>query len=463
MVGARLLNRMPIASINPATGQKVNEFSPFADAEIEKRLSGAEEAFRKYRRTTFTERSELLHAVTELLFQEKDKFAGIITLEMGKLFRDSVAEIEKCARGCQFYAENGERFLEDEAAQTDAAQSYVQYQPLGPVLAIMPWNFPFWQVFRFAAPALTAGNVGLLKHASNVPQCALAIEEIFCRAGFDGGVFQTLLIEPEQVEKLIVDPRVKAITLTGSDKAGSVVASTAAREIKKTVLELGGSDAFIVMPSADFERALSTAVKARTINTGQSCIAAKRFMIADQIYDEFLDQFVARMRALKIGDPTDETTEIGPLATEHILQGVHDQVQKTIAAGAKLLTGGNRIHRPGFFYEPTVLVDVPAESPAYHEELFGPVASVFRVRNADDAIQLANDTAFGLGSSAWTNDREEQKRFASDLETGMVFINAMVASDPRLPFGGVKRSGFGRELGAAGIREFTNTKTIWIS
>jgi succinate-semialdehyde dehydrogenase/glutarate-semialdehyde dehydrogenase len=404
-----------------------------------------------------------LHAVTELLFQEKDKFAGIITLEMGKLFRDSVAEVEKCARGCQFYAENGERFLEDEAAQTDAAQSYVQYQPLGPVLAIMPWNFPFWQVFRFAAPALTAGNVGLLKHASNVPQCALAIEEIFCRAGFDGGVFQTLLIEPEQVEKLIVDPRVKAITLTGSDKAGSVVASTAAREIKKTVLELGGSDAFIVMPSADFERALSTAVKARTINTGQSCIAAKRFMIADQIYDEFLDQFVARMRALKIGDPTEETTEIGPLATEHILQGVHDQVQKTIAAGAKLLTGGNRIHRPGFFYEPTVLVDVPTESPAYREELFGPVASVFRVRNADDAIQLANDTAFGLGSSAWTNDREEQKRFASDLETGMVFINAMVASDPRLPFGGVKRSGFGRELGAAGIREFTNTKTIWIS
>ena len=463
MVGARLLNCMPIATINPTTGEKLKEFSPFDDAEIEKRLRRAEEAFRKYRRTTFTERSELLHAVTELLFQEKEKFAEIVTLEMGKLFRDSVAEIEKCARGCRFYAENGERFLEDEAAQTDAAESYVQYQPLGPVLAIMPWNFPFWQVFRFAAPALFAGNVGLLKHASNVPQCALAIEEIFCRAGFDDGVFQTLLVEPEQVEKLIVDARVKAVTLTGSDKAGSVVASTAAREIKKSVLELGGSDAFIVMPSADFERALSTAVKARTINTGQSCIAAKRFMIADQIYDEFLDQFVARMRALKIGEPIDETTDIGPLATEHILQAVHDQVQKTIAAGAKLLTGGNRIHGTGFFYEPTVLVDVPKESPAYREEVFGPVASVFRVRNADDAIQFANDTTFGLGSSAWTNDREEQKRFASELETGMVFINAMVASDPRLPFGGVKRSGFGRELGAAGIREFTNTKTIWIS
>ena len=454
---------MPIASINPATSEKLKDFSAFDDAEIEKRLSRAENAFRKYRRTTFTERSELLHAVTELLFREKKKFAEIITLEMGKLFRDSIAEIEKCARGCRFYAENGERFLEDEVAQTDAAKSYVQYQPLGPVLAIMPWNFPFWQVFRFAGPALLAGNVGLLKHASNVPQCALAIEEIFCRAGFHDGVFQTLLIEPDQVEKVIVDPRVKAVTLTGSEKAGSAVASTAAREIKKSVLELGGSDAFIVMPSADFESALSTAVKARIINTGQSCIAAKRFMIADQIYDEFLNQFVARMRALKVGDPMDPATDIGPLATEQILRGVHDQVQKTIAAGAKLLTGGNRIHGPGFFYEPTVLVDVPKGSPAYREEVFGPVAAIFRVRDAHNAIELANDTTFGLGSSAWTNDREEKKLFASELDTGMVFINAMVASDPRLPFGGVKRSGFGRELGAAGIREFTNTKTIWIS
>ena len=454
---------MAIASINPATGEKLKDFSPFDDAEIEKRLSRADKAFRKYRQTTFSDRSVLLEAVAELLFQEKQKFAQIITLEMGKIFRASVEEIEKCARGCRFYAENGERFLEDEPAQTDAAQSYVQYQPLGPVLAIMPWNFPFWQVFRFAAPALLAGNVGLLKHASNVPQCALAIEEIFCRAGFDDGVFQTLLIEPEQVEKLIVDPRVKAVTLTGSEKAGSAVASTAAREIKKSVLELGGSDAFIVMPSADFESALSTAVKARTINAGQSCIAAKRFMIADEIYDEFVNQFVARMRALKVGDPMDEATEIGPLATEQILQGVHDQVQKTIAAGAKLLTGGNRIHGPGFFYEPTVVIDVPKESPAYREEVFGPVAAVFRVRDVADAIGQANDTSFGLGASAWTNEPEEQKLFVSELDSGMVFINAMVASDPRLPFGGVKRSGFGRELGAAGIREFTNTKTIWIS
>jgi succinate-semialdehyde dehydrogenase / glutarate-semialdehyde dehydrogenase len=453
---------MPIASINPATGEKLNEFTPFDDAEIEKRLSGAETAFRKYRRSTFAERGELLHAVTELLFQEKEKFARIITLEMGKLFRDSVAEIEKCARGCRFYAENGARFLEEEPAQTDAAESYVQYQPLGPVLAVMPWNFPFWQVFRFAAPALMAGNVGLLKHASNVPQCALAIEQILCRAGFEHGVFQTLLIEPEQVENLIVDARVKAVTVTGSEKAGAAVASTAAREIKKAVLELGGSDAFIVMPSANLQSALTTAVKARTINTGQSCIAAKRFIVADEIYDQFLQHFVDRMRALKIGDPIDPETELGPLATEHILQGVHDQVQKTIAAGAKLLTGGNRIHGPGFFYEPTVLVDVPKDSPAYREEVFGPVASVFRVRNADDAIALANNTTFGLGSSAWTKNREEQKLFASELDAGMVFINAMVASDPRLPFGGVKRSGFGRELGAAGIRAFTNTKTIWI-
>src|ERR1043166_7701724 len=454
---------MAIASVNPATGEKRKEFCPFDDAEIEKRLTCAEKAFRKYRRTTFTQRSELLDAVGQLLFQEKEKFAEIITLEMGKLFRDSVAEIEKCARGCRFYAENGERFLEDEVAQNDAAESYVQYQPLGPVLAIMPWNFPFWQVFRFAGPALLAGNVGLLKHASNVPQCALAIEQIFCRAGFHDGVFQTLLIEPDQVEKVIVDPRVKAVTLTGSEKAGSAVASTAAREIKKSVLELGGSDAFIVMPSADFESALRTALKARIINAGQSCIAAKRFMIADQIYDEFLDQFVARMRALRIGDPMDEATEIGPLATEQILEDLHEQVQKTIAAGGKLSTGGNRIHGSGFFYEPTVLVDVPKDSPAYREEVFGPVASVFRVRDAHNAIELANDTTFGLGSSAWTNDREEQELFASELDAGMVFINAMVASDPRLPFGGVKHSGFGRELAAAGIREFTNAKTIWIS
>jgi succinate-semialdehyde dehydrogenase/glutarate-semialdehyde dehydrogenase len=454
---------MPIASINPATGEKLKDFSAFNDAEIEKRLNRAERAFSHHRREPFEKRAQLMMAAASLLEQEKDQLARTITLEMGKLFRAAVEEVEKCVRGCRFYAENGERFLEDEPAQTDAARSYVCYEPLGPVLAIMPWNFPFWQVFRFAAPALIAGNVGVLKHAANVPQCALAIEKILCRAGFDEGVFQALLIEANQVEKVIVDPRIKAVTLTGSEKAGSAVASTAARQIKKSVLELGGSDPFIVMPSADFEAALNTAVKARTINSGQSCIAAKRFAVADEIYVRFLDQFVQRMRELKVGEPFDETTELGPLATEHILQGVHDQVQKSIALGAKLLTGGNRIHGPGFFYEPTVLVDVPKESPAYRDEVFGPVASVFRVRDAADAIELANDSAFGLGASAWTNDPAEQELFASELESGMVFINAMVASDPRLPFGGVKRSGFGRELGAAGIREFTNTKTIWIS
>jgi succinate-semialdehyde dehydrogenase/glutarate-semialdehyde dehydrogenase len=454
---------MPITSTNPATGEKLKDFSGLNDAEIEKRLGRSERAFLRYRRKPFAKRAQLMMTVASLLHAEKDELARIITLEMGKLFRAALEEVEKCARACRFYAENGERFLEDVAAQTDAARSYVRYEPLGPVLAIMPWNFPFWQVFRFAAPALMAGNVGILKHAANVPQCALAIEKILCRAGFEDGVFQALLIEATQVEKVIVDPRIKAVTLTGSEKAGSAVASTAARQIKKSVLELGGSDPFIVMPSADFESALTTAVKARTINSGQSCIAGKRFLVADQIYDRFLDEFVQRMRALKVGDPFDETTEIGPLATEQILQGVHEQVQKSIAAGAKLLTGGNRIHGPGFFYEPTVLVDVPKESPAYREEVFGPVASVFRVRDVADAIELANDSTFGLGASAWTTDPAEQELFASELETGMVFINAMVASDPRLPFGGVKRSGFGRELGAAGIREFTNTKTIWIS
>src|SRR5438552_16186638 len=454
---------MPIASVNPATGEKLKEFPAFSDSEIEKRLKLAERAFAHHRRRPFAKRAELMMATASLLEQEKDELARTITLEMGKLFRAAQDEIVKCARGCRFYAENSERFLEDEAAQTSAARRYVRYQPLGPVLAIMPWNFPFWQVFRFAAPALMARNVGLLKHAANVPQYALAIEKIFCRAGFDEGVFQTRLIEAEQVEHLIADPRVKAVTLTGSERAGSAVASTAAREIKKAVLELGGSDAFIVMPSADFKAALTTAVKARTINSGQSCIAAKRFFIADKVYDDFLRQFVERMRALKIGDPLDETTEIGPLATEQILNGVHDQVQKSVVAGAKLLTGGDRIHGPGFFYEPTVLVNVPRKSPAYREEVFGPVASIFRVRDVADAIDIATDSPFGLGASAWTGDPTEKELFASELDAGVVFINGMVASDPRLPFGGVKRSGFGRELGAAGIREFTNIKTIWIS
>ncbi len=453
---------MAIASINPATGKTLKKFPTFDDKEIGKRLDCAEQAFARYRKKPFAERAELMTATAALLHQEKEKFARTMTLEMGKLLRAAVEEVEKCARACRYYAENADRFLEDEAVQTDAARSYVHYEPLGPVLAIMPWNFPFWQVFRFAVPALMAGNVGLLKHAANVPQCALDIEQIFCRAGFEEGVFQTLLIEAEQVEGVLVDPRIKAVTLTGSERAGSAVASVAGREIKKAVLELGGSDAFIVMPSADFENAISTAVKARTLNTGQSCIAAKRFLVADKLYDRFVREFVERMRWLKVGDPLDEATDIGPLATEQILNGLNEQVQKSIAAGAKLLTGGNRIHGPGFFYEPTVLVDVPKTAPAWREEVFGPVASIFRVSNAAEAVAAANDSSFGLGASAWTNDPAERELFESELETGMVFINAMVASDPRLPFGGVKRSGFGRELGGHGIREFVNAKTICI-
>jgi succinate-semialdehyde dehydrogenase / glutarate-semialdehyde dehydrogenase len=454
---------MAIASINPANGQKLKEFKAHDDAEIEKSLKRAVAAFEKHRREPFTRRADLMMAAASLLEQGKKELARTITLEMGKLFRDSIAEVEKCARGCTYYAENAERFLEDKPAQTSAGRSYVHYEPMGPVLAIMPWNFPFWQVFRFAAPALMGGNVGLLKHAGNVPQCALAIEQLFCRAGFEDGIFQTLLIEAEQTEKVIVDSRIKAVTLTGSERAGSIVSSIAAREIKKSVLELGGSDPFIVMPSADFALAVKTAVKARMQNSGQSCIAAKRFFIADEIYDKFLEQFVDQMRSLRVGDPFDETTEIGPLANENILKSVDDQVQKSIAMGAKLLTGGNRIAGPGFFYEPTVLVDVPKDAPAFREEVFGPVAAVMRVRDVSEAIERANDSSFGLGASAWTNEKVEQELFASELQSGMVFINSMVASDPRLPFGGIKRSGFGRELGYAGIREFMNAKTIWIT
>src|SRR5215217_5370385 len=453
---------MPLASINPATGEKLKEFAALDDVEIEKRLSCAEKAFKNYRRTTFTDRADLLQGVSELLFQETNAFAEIITFEMGKLFRDSVAEIEKCARGCRFYAENGARFLEQEPAQTDAAESYVEYQPLGPVLAVMPWNFPFWQVFRFAAPALIAGNVGLLKHASNVPQCALAIEEIFRRAGFEEGAFQTLLIGSDAVEGILNDPRVVAATLTGSEPAGRSVASIAGKQIKKTVLELGGSDPFIVMPSANLDEAVTTAVKARTINNGQSCIAAKRFIVDAEIYDEFERRFTSEMRALPIGDPMEESTEIGPLATPQIVNDLDEQVKKAVAAGARVLTGGKKLDRAGNFFEPTVLVDVDINAAVSCEEIFGPVAMLFRVSGIDEAIRIANATQFGLGASAWTNDPRERSQFIEELEAGSVFINAMVASDPRLPFGGVKNSGYGRELAEFGIREFVNIKTVWI-
>jgi succinate-semialdehyde dehydrogenase/glutarate-semialdehyde dehydrogenase len=426
-------------------------------------LDRAVYAFERHRRTSFAERAGKLRRAAEALEKDRERFARIITAEMGKLLRGSIAEIEKCAGGCHFYAEHGEKFLAEQVVSSAARQSYIRYEPLGPVLAIMPWNFPFWQVFRFAAPALMAGNVGLLKHASNVPQCALAIEKIFRDAGFEAGVFQTLLIENEAVEKIIGDPRVKAVTLTGSERAGSAVASTAGRQIKKSVLELGGSDPFIVMPSAKLDDAISTGVKSRMVNSGQSCIAAKRFIIADAIYDQYVTQFVEKMEKLKLGDPIDPKTEVAPLSSENILHGVDEQVQKSVAAGAKILCGGKRADRDGYFYEPTVLAEIPKSAPSYREEVFGPVALFFRARDREEAVAIANDSSFGLGASVWTNEPDEQEFFSHELESGMVFVNAMVASDPRVPFGGIKRSGYGRELGAEGIREFTNVKTIWIS
>ena len=385
-----------------------------------------------------------------------------MTTEMGKPLKAAISETEKCAWVCRYYAENAERHLADEVVETNAKRSYVRFQPLGPVLAVMPWNFPFWQVFRFAAPALMAGNVGLLKHASNVPQCALAIEDIFRRAGFPEGAFQTLLIGSDKVESILNDARVVAATLTGSEPAGASVASIAGKQIKKTVLELGGSDPFIVMPSANLDEAVTTAVKARTINNGQSCIAAKRFIVAAEIYTAFEKKFVEEMKALRIGDPLEESTDIGPLATTQIVKDLEKQVEQAVASGARVLTGGKRIDRPGNFYEPTVLVNVDPATPVSCEEIFGPVAMLFSVNNTDEAIHLANATPFGLGSAAWTNDAAEQEQFINELQAGCVFINGMVASDPRLPFGGVKHSGYGRELAEFGIREFVNIKTVWI-
>ncbi len=453
---------MAIASINPATGETLREFSALSAKQIEQKLQLAADTFQAHRRTPFAERSRIMSRAAEILETEKHDFGRLMTTEMGKPLKAAIGEAEKCAWVCRYYAENAERHLADQVVETNAKKSFVRFQPLGPVLAVMPWNFPFWQVFRFAAPALMAGNVGLLKHASNVPQCALAIEEIFRRAGFDEGAFQTLLVGSDAVEGILNDPRVVAATLTGSEPAGRSVAGIAGKQIKKTVLELGGSDPFIVMPSADFDTALTTAVKARTINNGQSCIAAKRFIVAAEIYDEFERRYVSEMQSLRVGDPMNESIEIGPLATPQIVNDLDEQVKRAVAAGARLLTGGKRIDRPGNFYEPTVLVDVDPRSPVSCEEIFGPVATLFRVANIDEAIRLANATTFGLGAAAWTNDAGEQAKFIEEIEAGCVFINGMVASDPRLPFGGVKNSGYGRELAEFGIREFVNIKTVWM-
>ena len=453
---------MTIATINPATGETLRTFQPITPKELEAKLQLAIDTYHRHRRTPLAERKRLMLRAAEILEGEKETFGRLMVTEMGKTLKAAVEEAAKCALGCRYYAEHAERFLSDELVETSASRSFVRYQPIGPVLAVMPWNFPFWQVFRFAAPALMAGNVGLLKHASSVPQCALAIEDIFRRAGFPEGCFQTLLIETSGVRAVIEDPRVAAVTLTGSTGAGGAVASAAGRVIKKTVLELGGSDPFVVMPSADLDAAVRTAVKARTINNGQSCIAAKRFIVAEPIADEFERRFVAGFEALRVGDPMDPATDVGPLANESQVKTIAEQVERSVAAGARVVTGGRRLDGRGYYYAPTVLTGVTPDSPAYHDEVFGPVATIFRVPTLDDAIRVANDSPFGLGASAWTTDPAERARFVSELEAGMVFINAMVASDPRLPFGGVKQSGYGRELAANGLREFVNIKSVWI-
>ena len=454
---------MAIATVNPATGEVIKTFNPLADAEIEKKLQLAVSAFRQERKTPFTERARRMNKAGDILERDKEKFGRLMTLEMGKPLKAAIAEAAKCVTACRYYAQCAESFLRDEVVETGAKKSFIRYLPLGPILAVMPWNFPFWQVIRFAAPALMAGNVGLLKHASNVPQCALAIEGIFREAGFPEGTFQTLLIGSDKVDAILNDPRVVAATLTGSEQAGVQVGMAAAKRIKKVVLELGGSDPFIVMPSADLDVAVETAVQARVQNNGQSCIAAKRFIVAESIAAEFEKKFVKRMESLRIGDPFDEKTELGPLSTADAVKGLDADVKKTVAAGAKVLTGGHPLQLPGNYYAPTVLTNIPIESPAYKEEFFGPVASVFRVNDLDEAIRLANDSRFGLGASAWTNDERERERLINELEAGMVFINKMVASDPRIPFGGVKHSGHGRELGVHGIREFVNIKTVWVA
>ena len=454
---------MTIATVNPATGETVRTFSALSDSELEVRLQRAADTYLHYRRTPLSDRSRMLLKAAEILESEQQVFGRMMVLEMGKTLKAAVEEAVKCAWGCRYYAEHAERFLADEIVETSATRSLIIYQPVGPILAIMPWNFPFWQVFRFAAPALAAGNVGLLKHASNVPQCALAIEEIFRRAGFPEGCFQTLLIETGRVQKVIDDPRVAGVTLTGSTAAGSAVAAAAGKQVKKSVLELGGSDPFIVMPSANVTAAAETAVKARVINNGQSCIAAKRFIAVGNIAEEFEQRFVAGTRALVVGDPMDPATDVGPLANEAQVKTLEDQVQRSVSAGARLLTGGNRLNRPGYYFAPGVLADIAPDSPAYREEVFGPVALLFRARDIHEAIRIANDSPFGLGASAWTGDDGEGRRFIAELESGMVFINAMVASDPRLPFGGTKQSGYGRELSGYGLREFVNIKTVWIT
>jgi len=454
---------MPIESINPANGEVLRSFEALSDDVLQMKIAVAAEAARSYREIPLQDRALWMRKLAILIEQESDELALLMTQEMGKPIAAARAEAMKCATGCRYYAENAAKILTPKVIQTEASRSYVRYDPLGVVLAIMPWNYPLWQVFRFAAPTLMAGNVGLLKHASNVPQCALAIEALVRRAGFPRGSFQTLLIGAQQVEAVIADKRVAAVTVTGSERAGKSVAAQAGWLLKKTVLELGGSDPFLVMPTADIDLAITTAVKARTVNTGQSCIAAKRFIVDETIYDEFERRFTAGMEALTVGDPMLEETDLGPMATPALLETLEGQVKSAVEAGGRILCGGSRIAGKGNYFEATVIAGVPRGAAIAKEEFFGPVALLFQCSGVEDAIELANDSPFGLGASAWTRDPAEQQRFVAELEAGSVFLNGMVASDPRLPFGGIKNSGYGRELSAAGMREFMNAKTVVIA
>ncbi|MFG1758737.1 NADP-dependent succinic semialdehyde dehydrogenase [Micromonospora echinofusca] len=456
---------MPIATTNPATGQTLKSYDPMSAEQIDAAIERADLAYRQLRDTTIDQRGRWLNAAADLLEVERDEIARLMTTEMGKTYASARAEVTKCAAACRFYAAKAADFLADEPADAGAVKAtraFVRYQPIGPVLAVMPWNFPLWQVLRFAAPALMAGNTGLLKHASNVPQTALLLENLFRRAGFPEGAFTTLLVGSAEVDRVLSDPRVRAATLTGSEGAGRSIAQIAGRELKKTVLELGGSDPFVVMPSADLDRAAEVATTARCQNNGQSCIAAKRFIVHADVFDAFAEAFAAKMSALRVGDPMDPDTDVGPLASEGGRDEVHAQVRDAVDKGATVLCGGEPPAGPGWFYPPTVVTDLRPEMRMWSEEVFGPVAGLYRVSSYEEAIEVANGTSFGLGSNAWTRDPEEQERFATDLDAGNVFINGMTTSYPELPFGGVKNSGYGRELSALGMREFCNTKTVWV-
>ena len=449
-------------SVNPVNGEVIRDYPEHTSREVDTLVMLAAEEYADWRKTTFAKRSELMRAAAAVLKADRTSFAELMTAEMGKTVVSGEAEVDKCALVCDYYAENAERLLLPEIIESDAAQSFVRCDPIGPVLAVMPWNFPFWQVFRFAAPTLMAGNVGLLKHASNVPGCALAIEEVFRKAGFPEGAFTTLMIPSGGVAKVIRRPEVKAVTLTGSEPAGMAVAAEAGRALKKTLLELGGSDPFIVLADADLDMAAEGAVLGRTINAGQSCIAAKRFIVEDAAYEKFEHLLTLKMAALKVGDPMDRTVDVGPLAREDLVTDLVDQVERSIAAGAIRLLGGNRREGPGFFYEPTILSHVEPGMAAFDEETFGPVAALIRAADEEHAVELANRSEFGLGASIWTGDPARGKALAPEIEAGAVFVNGIVKSDPRLPFGGIKKSGYGRELSGAGIREFVNLKTVWI-